>query len=532
VVGVVASGTTAGAPSNSALAAMMSVSAGSIAANPGDSSNLGWTFNSGSEAFDYLNTGQNLVLTYTVRVTDLSGATDDQTVTITISGTDDNHAPIAVADTNAGDPVVEAGVNPGNTPFPGDATAIGNVLSNDTDPDLGDTKTVSLVNGSLSNVGQSVAGTYGFVVINSNGTYTYTLDNADTDTNALAQGASVTDVFTYQVQDGSGATSSTTLTITITSTNDAPDIQVVATAPSDSDAKTIAETNTTLAGSGTLTVTDVDTTDTVTATVTSVVASGNTIGLTSNNLQLLNMLSVTAGAVLANTGDTHNITWNFNSNGQAFDYLADGQSLVLTYNVRGTDNIGAIDNQTVTITITGTNDNPTTVQDLVLTSAGNNKSFQIPEWALVQYDTDPEKSLLDVLAGSVTNPSGSSGTATHTAGTGNAGFVTFADDNLAAGTFQYTVQDANGAPGSPATVTINNLGSTGNNIQGGPGNEILIGTDNKDNFKAGGGDDIIIGAAGGGSYIGEGGNDIIVYRTGGNGSAAVVIHGDSASAAA
>ena len=31
-----------------------------------------------------------------------------------------NHAPVAVADTNGGDAVVEAGVNPGNTPFAGD----------------------------------------------------------------------------------------------------------------------------------------------------------------------------------------------------------------------------------------------------------------------------------------------------------------------------------------------------------------------------------------------------------------------------
>ena len=37
----------------------------------------------------------------------------------------------------------EAGVNPGNTAFAGDPSATGNVLTNDTDVDAGDTKTVS-----------------------------------------------------------------------------------------------------------------------------------------------------------------------------------------------------------------------------------------------------------------------------------------------------------------------------------------------------------------------------------------------------
>ena len=43
-------------------------------------------------------------------MTDEHGATSTATLTVTITGTND--APVAVADTNAGDPVVEAGVNP------------------------------------------------------------------------------------------------------------------------------------------------------------------------------------------------------------------------------------------------------------------------------------------------------------------------------------------------------------------------------------------------------------------------------------
>jgi len=153
---------------------------------------------------------------------DGAAATSSSTLTITIHGANDN--PVAVADTNAGDPVVEAGVNPGNTPFPGDGSAAGNVLANDTDPDTGETATlaVSAVNGVGANVGNAVVGTYGSVTINATGGYSYTLDNTDGDTNALTQGQAVSDVFSYTVVDAFGATSTANLTIDITGTNDGP----------------------------------------------------------------------------------------------------------------------------------------------------------------------------------------------------------------------------------------------------------------------------------------------------------------------
>ena len=95
---------------------------------------------------------------------------------------------MAVADSNGGDAVTESGVNPGNTPFAGDPSATGNVLTNDTDVDTGDTKTVT---GSTARrqCRHAVAGTYGSLTLAADGSWTYTLDNADPDTNALAQGA-------------------------------------------------------------------------------------------------------------------------------------------------------------------------------------------------------------------------------------------------------------------------------------------------------------------------------------------------------
>ena len=96
-------------------------------------------------------------------------------------------------DTNAADPVVEAGVYPGNTPFAGDALAIGNVLANDTDVDTSDSKTVFGAQAGASagpisgGVGETLTGIYGSLVLAADGSWTYTLDNLDPNTNALEQ---------------------------------------------------------------------------------------------------------------------------------------------------------------------------------------------------------------------------------------------------------------------------------------------------------------------------------------------------------
>src|SRR5207249_4473144 len=144
-----------------------------------------YTLNNADTDTNALAQGATAADVFTYTVTDTNGATASTTLTINITGTND--APIAVADTNAGDAVTESGVNPGNTAFAGDASAIGNVLTNDTDVDFGDGKTVSAVAG--GSVCPYATLSRSSVTINSDGSYTYTLDNADTDTNALAQGA-------------------------------------------------------------------------------------------------------------------------------------------------------------------------------------------------------------------------------------------------------------------------------------------------------------------------------------------------------
>ncbi len=142
-----------------------------------------------------------------------------------------NDAPVGVDDANGGDAVTEAGGTANGTP--GDPSASGTVVGNDTDPDsgLGDSKAVNairtgteLAGGALTTVAGAtqVTGTFGTLTINPDGSYSYALDNNDADSQALAGGAIATDIFTYRVLDGKGLTDLAQLTITITGANDAP----------------------------------------------------------------------------------------------------------------------------------------------------------------------------------------------------------------------------------------------------------------------------------------------------------------------
>ncbi|TPI67883.1 VCBS domain-containing protein, partial [Mesorhizobium sp. B2-8-9] len=180
--------------------------------------------------------------------------------------------------------------------------------------------------------------------------------------------------YTVQSTDNNAASDTQTVTVTVNGTNDAPDIHLVATGTPDTASATLTETNAGLSTNGTLTVTDADLSDTVSSSVTAVVASGTTAGLGLTNAQLLAMLAVApTSGLAANPTDTHNLNWTFNSGTQAFDYLAAGQSLTLTYTVQSTDNNAASDTQTVTVTVNGTDEvSQTLITAVVDGKQGNN----------------------------------------------------------------------------------------------------------------------------------------------------------------
>ena len=153
------------------------------------------------------------------------------------------------------------------------------MLTNDTDHDVGDTKTVTAVSfGAVAGtLGTALAGAHGSLVLNASGAFTYTVNETNAAVQALRQSTStLTDVFDYTMRDTAGATSSTTLTVTIHGANDAPVLTVQT-----------GDQNTTIGSTFSLTLpvgtfTDVDTGDTLTYTATAADGSALPAWLTFN----------------------------------------------------------------------------------------------------------------------------------------------------------------------------------------------------------------------------------------------------------
>ena len=74
----------------------------------------------------------------------------------------------------------------------------------------------------------AVAGSYGSVTLNADGSYSYVIDNTNATVEALNVGGTLTDSFSYQVSDGEGGFDTETLTVTIHGTDDAPTVSGLA----------------------------------------------------------------------------------------------------------------------------------------------------------------------------------------------------------------------------------------------------------------------------------------------------------------
>ena len=73
-------------------------------------------------------------------------------------------------------------------------------------------------------------------------------------------------------------------------------------------------------------------------------------------------------------GVTGSRAWTFSAADNGFDYLADGETLTLTYTVKIDDHHGGVVTQPVTIAITGSNDAPVALADSdqgTIVEAGN-----------------------------------------------------------------------------------------------------------------------------------------------------------------
>jgi VCBS repeat-containing protein len=156
-----------------------------------DGSNIVYTPNHQS-----LRAGQSAIETVSYRAVDGAGAQSAATVSVTVIGAND--APLAVAN------VVTLSEDT--------AAQTIQVLANDTDVDLGDTKRVISVDRPAGMLGTPSVAAGGTGVV-------YTLGNAF---QHLLTGQSVVEAFSYTMADAAGATSTATVTVTVNGVTDGP----------------------------------------------------------------------------------------------------------------------------------------------------------------------------------------------------------------------------------------------------------------------------------------------------------------------
>ena len=327
--------------------------------------------------FEYLAVGETATDVFSYTVSDGS-LTDTAVVTVTVNGVND--APTAADDSAATD----------------EATAVSiPVLDNDSDPDAGD---------SLSVTGVITNGTQGAVTIGGGGVQ-YDPNGAF---DYLSAGATATDVFTYTVGDGNGGMDTAVVTITINGLNDAP-------AANDDNAATDEDTAITIAN-----------------------ALDNDSDPNNDSLSVTGVITTGTQGRVTDNGDG---TFNYDPNGR-FEYLAVGATATDVFSYTVSDG-SLTDTAVITVTINGANDAPVAGDDTANTSEDTPRAI-----AALGNDSDVDGDTLTVTAvGAPAN-----GVA---ATDGSQITYTPAADFYGTDVFTYTVSDGNGGLATAAiTVTV------------------------------------------------------------------------------
>jgi VCBS repeat-containing protein len=318
-----------------------------------------WSYSSPDGAFDFLADGEVLTLTYTATVDDGHGGVIAKPFTIAVTGSND------AVDITSGEQVAAiteiAGVHGSNVAD----TANGSIEF--ADVDLTDTHEVTITGVTASGVTAGLDNNYsqfGWLTLGNlidstdrvTGSQAWSFSAPDHYFDYLAHGESVTLTYTVEVDDNHGGLVSQDVVITVNGANDAPVIAAVA-------QQNLAEQTDTAPLTTTIpvTFTDVDLSDVGhSAAVTHAVATGTTTGLALDEAALIALVS--SGTVSKESGaSSGSVDLHFSAASTAFDYLAAGEQLKLTYTVAIDDHDGGVTSQTFVITVTGTNDAPSIV---------------------------------------------------------------------------------------------------------------------------------------------------------------------------
>ena len=361
------------------------------------------------------------LFTYTVE--DTAGATSTATVTINITGRNDepNASDDEFDQSAAGPPTTQSAFF---------------FLANDTDIDVGDILTIISIDASSA-------------------TGIVTLDNSDIIYDPsenfidLPGGANTTDTFTYTIDDANGGQDTATVTVTITGVNDPPvAVEDEGEAVEDGDPVMIAAAN--------LLSNDFD----------------PDVG---DVLAVSNVTDSAAGAVVSIVGD--DVIYDHTG---LFQNLAAGADTTDTFTYTIEDVAGASATAVVTMTVTGVNDAPVAMDDMAEVLK-DNPPLILASADLLSNDSDPDDG--DTIA-LIAVANSTEGAAVSISGDDVIYDFTGLFDDLGDGetvmdTFTYTIEDTQGAT-STAVVTITVNGSNDAPLVDEP-NKINVDEDSQDN---------------------------------------------------
>nr|WP_144276999.1 VCBS domain-containing protein [Pseudomonas resinovorans] len=392
-------------------------------------------------AVQALRPGNTLTDSFNYSVIDTAGAQDIAVLNITIQGAND--APVANDDNAI---AVEAGGLDNNL---AGVDPSGNVLANDTDVDqFGETLTVVGVRhgAAVGTIGSALAGEYGTLTLNADGSYTYIVDNDDPRVEALRiAGDTLRESFTYTIRDLAGATSSATLTITIQGRNDNPhairvDIVAVEAGGTRNSTPGIDPRFNVLANDR-----DVDAGDTKTLIGIRLgdELGGNNFTLVTGN-QSINGLYGTL--IVSPNGESHYVVNNALAAVQA---LKPGDTLREVFSYRMRDTASALSIARIAITIQGAWDAPVANNDINIAVADNGDGLVLnPTGNVLPNDTDVDQG--DQLTVTAVRTGAESGT-------GTAGSV----GNVLVGQYGTLILNADGSyhyildTGNPEVLALN-----------------------------------------------------------------------------
>src|SRR5205807_1679164 len=276
----------------------------------GNGGSIGWSFSDRKSVVEGKRAGHVGTRAYVVRVDDGHGGTTPQTVTITITGTND--APVITSGTQAGSVTEIADLAAGENTTT--HTQSGAVTFSDADTLDSHTGTFAAAASNTTTLGSFTIDTPNHDTGNG-GSIGWSFSVADSAIDYLQAGQVVTQAYVVSVDDGHGGTTPQTVTITITGTNDAPVITSGTQAGSVTEIADLAagENTTTHTQSGAVTFTDADTLDSHSATFAAAASNTTTLG------------SFTIDTTNHDTGNGGSIGWSFSVADSAIDYLQAGQ---------------------------------------------------------------------------------------------------------------------------------------------------------------------------------------------------------------